>query len=375
MLVDVAIEDGAVPVDLCRAKDRGITDVYLTDLTSSLQTSMSTSRNFRGSSTVIGDDSWISVFLPLERCLVVADHCFAYCEETCLRSVVYTVDPTASDSIQLRICSGAGICSEIGGTFWYEEEDSEMETLIRNTRADRLRYFSVTLPKGDYSAQFIDLGGNAVWPTFVEVKYEDSLCPDALEDNSVLLKVPAVSEAECESLIRNGDAEASDANHTYWLHRRGGISLVRGEGIEGSNAFGQRDSIEADRDAITQFLDTRCLNLRRGRQYEAIAFVKLVNETTGENYVCSPVADSRCPEVGIYRRSFDGSWRRDDVATVVTASSSDQSGYQRIHGVLDVTDEVASASSVFLYVRRQVEGVVMFVDNVSMKLIPIRDGY
>jgi hypothetical protein len=70
--------------------------------------------------------------------------------------------------------------------------------------------------------------------------------------------------------------------------------------------------------------------------------------------------------------SSKGSWRREAVATVVVASLPDPSGYQRIHGILDVTDEVASAASFLFYIRRHVEGVTMLVDNVSMTLVPLR---
>ena len=373
-MVDVEVEDGAVPVDLCTAKDRGIKDVYLTDLTSSLQEATSTSRSFSGSSTIVIDDSVISAFLPPEKCLVFTEQCLAYCKDTCLRTVTLQVDPTASDAIRLRVCNIDGACIDVDGTFWYEEEDTEVETLIKNTRTDRLRYFSATLPKGSYVAEFLDTNGNVVWPTFVKEKYEDALCPTALEDGSVVVTVPPVREAECKHLIRNGDAETSDSDHEYWLHRHGGISVVPGEGLDGSNAFGQLNSTRADQDAIAQFLDIRCLNLMRGRQYEVVAYVKLLNATSGENHWCSPSPESSCPELGIYRQSLEGSWRRDGLATVVAASSSDPSGYQRIHGVFDVTYEVASASSLFLYVRRHVEGATMFVDNVSMSLIPISDG-
>ena len=369
VLVDVSVENGIIPVNLCEAKEHNVTDIYLTDLRSNLQTS--TSRSFIGSSTIISDDSWISTYLPLYQCKVFADQCLAYCEDTCLRTVTYRVDPTGSDTYKLRVCKAEGTCIEIDNTFWYEEEDTEIETLMTNTRSDRLRYFSVTLPKGSYVAHFVDPNGSMVWPTFVEEEYEDALCPNALEDGSVNLVIPTVSASECKSLIRNGNAEASKANHTYWLHRHGGVTLLPGKGIGGSNALGQLNSTEADQDAIAQYLETRCLNLMRGRQYEVVAFVKLVNETTGDDFTCVPDIETDCSEVGIYVLSPDGSWWREDVATVVIASSQDPSGYQRIHGIVDVTDELASAPSILFYIRRQVEGATMLADNVAMTLIPL----
>lgn len=346
--------------------------MYLTDLSSSLLTS--TSRSFDGSSTIVGDDSWFQTFLHSDNCLVYANQCLAYCKDTCLRTVTYQTDPTGSDDYKLRVCNAERTCAEVDNTYWYEEEHTEVETLMQNSRADRLRYFAVTLPRGSYTTELVDSDGNLAWPTFVEEKYEDALCSDALEDGSVDLFVPTVQVAECESLVRNGDAEYSQTDHTYWLHRHGGISLLAGRGIGGSNAFGQVDSTRADRDAIVQYLDVRCLDLMRGRQYEVVAFVRLEDASSGEAIICSPSAESHCPEVGVYWQSSEGSWSREDVTTVVATASSDPSGYQRLHGILDVTDEVADASSVLIYLRRHVEGTDMFVDNVSMTLVSHHDG-
>lgn len=98
-----------------------------------------------------------------------------------------------------------------------------------------------------------------------------------------------------------------------------------------------------------------------------------MNETTGELHTCIPNTDTPCPNIGLYRQSSDGSSRREGLTTVVAALSLDPSGYQRIHGILDVTDDVADSSSVYLYVRRYGEGLTMLVDNVSLKLLPIRN--
>lgn len=369
---NIFVEEGAVPVDLCEAKEQGVDDIWVTDLHSSLQSS--TSRSFSGASTIITEDSWISTFLSSDDCLVFANQCLAYCKDTCLRTVTYQVDPTVSEQYKMRVCNDTGTCIEVNNTFWYEEEDTEVETLVENTRVDRFRYFAVTLPKGSYVAQIIDSnGGKLAWPTFVEEIYQDTFCANSLEIGSVELNVPKTTASECKSLIRNGNAEASSENHTYWLHRHGGVSLLPGMGIDGSNAFGQLNSTEADRDALAQFLDVRCLDLMRGRQYEVVAFVKLQNETTGDSYDCTPSAESRCPEVGLYWKSVEERWSRDDVATVVAAASPDSSGFQRLHGILDVTDEVSDASIVFLYIRRHAEGTILLVDNVSMTLVSIDD--
>ena len=52
---------------------------------------------------------------------------------------------------------------------------------------------------------------------------------------------------------------------------------------------------------------------------------------------------------------------------LTTVSSDSVDGYQRVHGVLKINEEMATASSVLFYVERNKKGLAMLVDDVSMK--------
>jgi hypothetical protein len=363
VMSDISQEDGSVPVNMCDAGSTGVNDMYLTDLGGYSST---TTRNVGGSSSVISDGSPILTFVPQELCTSYPDQCLSYCENTCLRTVTYAVDPASTENFRLRVCSSdnPGRCSESEEAFWYRDYGNEFDTLEYNTRAERPRYFTATLPKGSYRAEFLDTNGNVVWPSFVTERYEKAMCPNALEEGAVVVTVPPVGGSECSNLIRNGNAEASGVDHTHWLHRRGGITLRPGQGIGGSNALATIKSVSTRFDSVAQYLDTRCLNLAVGNQYEINAWVKLVR-SSGEIDICDPEKD-KCPQVGLYGQAADGSyWDEEPFATVVPYVRDGD--YQLVQGLIDVTEEIACASSVLFYIRRNVRSRTMFVDNVSVR--------
>jgi hypothetical protein len=186
----------------------------------------------------------------------------------------------------------------------------------------------------------------------------------------VSLKVPPVAGSTCNNLIRNGDAEASLTDPTFWLHRRGGVALKPGKGRGGGgNAFGDLERIDDEMDAISQYLDTRCLTPQSvGLLYEIKAWVKLVNPVGGSVYACN-INTEKCPEVGIYAYSPSKTWRKEPVASMVSSATIGADGYQLIHGVLEVTGEMVNATSVLFYVERNKKTLAMLVDDVSMEII------
>jgi len=264
--VQIADEE-TVLVDACDAEDIGISDLYLTDVDSSFRPPGSTAV---GTSTIIGDAGSIysfidantgsaASFIDTSKCTTSIYHrCSKYCEDTCLRTVTYTVDPAGTENYVLKVCEvGSGICTEIEGTYYYDVEDTDFETLMRNTRSDRFRYFSVTLPNGNYTATFLD-NGVETWPSFVDETYEDALCTEnVLQEGSVTLQIP--TPAQCDDLIKNGDAESSPDEPLYWLHRKGGVVLNTTDPRNGLGALGDLERTDAGMDSISQYLDTRCL--------------------------------------------------------------------------------------------------------------------
>ena len=51
-------------------------------------------------------------------------------------------------------------------------------------------------------------------------------------------------------------------------------------------AFGDIERTYSSFDAISQFLDTRCLAAKKGSLYEIKVWVKLLNPSTGETFHC-----------------------------------------------------------------------------------------
>lgn len=373
---DVTMSEGVdVPIDLCVASESNVTDVYLTDLTSSLRPAGET---FLGVSSIVSDstDMTALAFLDPNKCTIYADMCYRYCVDTCLRTVTYAVDASYGRGSKLRIelASDPNTCVDTWGSYYYEQTDEMDGTLDvhDNTRSHKHRLYAATLPPGQYVAQFLNETDHPVWPTYVEQTYETPQCDSGFSDGAVTLSVPDATVEECSNLIRNGDAEMSDSSHPHWSHRDGGVQVAIGEGIDGSNALSDYDQREAD-DAIAQYFDTRCLDLLAGRQYEIRVHVKLEHLETegGGPYGCTNA--DRCPEAEILLRrpTEDGqdfeekSW---DVAKEYLRPD-DFNGWRVLHDVFTVDDRISHASSVLFYVERDLADVRMLVDDVSVTLL------
>ena len=337
-------------------------------LTSTVASDRPRARSRERRRIVAGDNP----FVLSDRCIPAPDQCHSYCEDTCLRSVTFAIDPANTEDYTLRVCDeNSDICAQLDGRYWYYEDKTELETAMRNTLSDKLRYFGIALPNGPYTAAFLDGKGRETWPTFVDTIYEDAICDDALLEGSIVVHTPPLREDECYDLIRNGNAEESDSLPLYWLHRRGGIALNTTQGRNGTNAFGDVEPTDSSKDSISQYIDTRCLSAMVDSQYEITAWVKLIDTVNGEPYTCNVDAE-RCPQVGIFAYSQDdGSWTQEPVATMVN-SGVDDDGYQLVQGVVDINEEFASASSVLIFVERNKGNLAMLVDDISMKAMDDR---
>jgi hypothetical protein len=359
------VSEGQI-ANFCRAVNVGIADSYIIDKDSAFGEALGSTGGPSTIMTHTNTHTKLQSFVEPTLCHDYPENCYSYCENTCLRTVTFRVDPSISDEHKLKICKKNDPLNrcEIFDN-WYNHD-----TL------DRFRIFSPALPAGSYSAEFLDELNQVTWPRGLNITYEVDMCNgDGLLEDGIELTVPEVDESQCQNLISNGGAENSSTDPESWVYERDmGLEIVQFAGVGGSNAFGDITTLSDD-DGLTQHLDTRCLSLNKGRQYEVRAYVKLIDDN-GQPVYCDPSIKHGwgCPRImlhyGVYRRTNE-IWRRDleIEAGVTRARNVNEDGYQLVHGIVTIDDSLADASNVKLFVERRANNKEMFVDNVSMTLI------
>ena len=233
---------------------------------------------------------------------------------------------------------------------------------LRNEDTFGHRAFVAHLPPGEYDAVFLDKRGVETFPNFVETRYEAALCPNAFSDEAIHLVIPDPESGECNQLVRNGNLEKSDTEPKHWLSRFGTVKLVPKAGVGGSNALAGVEL--AAKTTLGQFIDSRCIKLAKGQFYELSADIKLtlIND---DPWRCDSKKKS-CPEIGIYTE--DPQEERYLTVAVVDPDATEE-GFQKAFGYVEVDEKMATATELMVYVRANVDKRVLYVDNVSMKLV------
>ena len=359
----ISIEGGAVPnfFDFRAASDNNYSDVYITDLDSSVKPGGSP---FVGVSTAISNTQQMTAFLNKTRCVEFDERRYMYCENTCFRTVTYATDPTETIGLTLKVTATSDPSKSVIVRGFYKEANSTMTTWIRN----RLM-FAASLPFGSYSATFMNAYGQAVWPSFVETTFAPRQCSESISPMNIALETPNLSITQCRDLIRNGDMETSMSYPNYWLHHEsGGVQILPGGGLNKSNALGDVTQLTTS-GALGQSLDTRCLI--RGEQYEMRAWVKLLKD--GFPISCDSV--DGCPVAKIRIRTAensDGLFFQEltiDIATYFVRPYNNN-GWNMLQGVFTIDQRLASGDSVSFFVERRMINFNMSLDNISIVLIP-----
>ena len=346
MIAGISVQDLSDTIDFCDSFHATVTDAYMTDLDGSLCTSFT-----NGPSTLLGHHSVSQAFVDPAKCTENESRCYSYCRETCFRSVRFTTDPFDTEDFKLKLCKhfvgqGPPICIEILGYNQYERSFTQ-------------RAFIAHLPSGTYDAVFVDRFGSETWPVFVDMHLETAFCPTSISEDDINLIVPDLAGSKCSQLVRNGRMEASDDEPKHWMSRFGSLAVAVGDGVQETNAL---VGVEDDAGTIfVQYLDSRCLPKVRGRFYELTADVKLTLD--GNPWFCNSKT-MRCPEIGVYTKEQGFV----PVATVTPEVGED--GFQRVTGFLRVQEYMVAATDAIFFIRSNVNNRIMFVDNVSMVLIP-----
>jgi hypothetical protein len=344
----MSFEEGAQKINFCDANAMNITSFY-TDLDGSFNPT--SSKRSTHPATILSNVPTMLHFVDDKKCTEVLASCYSYCENTCFRSIRYDVDPAGTDDYLVRACSATDPrdCVDFPGYFRGDDP----------TTSARSRMFNVYLPKGKYTTTFVNWKGEKVWPSYVREFYEyDEVCPDSFEDGDVQLTTPPVSLNDCRELVRNTDMDWTNTDEgTMWLHRFGGLKLVRHGGIGASNAL---TSFEPSRsNTFVQYLDTRCFQLMVGSTYEINVWFQL-QDHKGNVYQCDPGKD-KCPEAGL-----DLSFGRSSMAYVDDSKS--RNGFQLLTGTFQITDYLTREKSVGVFITSNKE-LSWYIDSVSITLV------
>ena len=286
-------------------------------------------------------------FIDSSKCTINQGNCYSYCRGICFRTIRYQVEPAGT--YQLKVCKSGSTSNCIFLSGKSRTDDP--------TFAKRPREFIAHLPSGlTYDVTFVTSAGVATWPSFVDTSFDSPLCPEAIQADAVRLIVPSITDTTCSNLIRNGDFQASSTATSSWLHNDGGIALDTNRGVGGTNA-----AVGKERSASTtffQFIDNRCMDVTVGEFYELSASIKLVN-SDGSAFTCSPDRQA-CPDIGVHTNT--GGFQR-----VATVTGTIQNGFHTATGFVQITSSIAAANQVAFYIRSQVNGKLLVVDNVTMK--------
>jgi len=347
----IQFEEGAEKINFCAPKNKHV-PAFFTDLDGSLDPRPSYLRRTLPS-TIMSNDVMMKQFVDESRCTEVTESCSLHCRNTCFRGIRFNVDQAGTEDYLLRVCKALDPtnCMEYHG--YYRGDDP--------TNSDKTRMFDAYLPSGKYSAVFVTESGKKVWPSFVEIAYQqDELCPTALKEGDVVMEVPTPDANVCSQLIRNQNIEfLEDGMHPiFWLHKLGGVGVAKGAGVGKSNALTSTSPDATN--TIVQFIDNRCMHSMAGNSYEITAWVKLVDKK-GIAYACDPMTEV-CPEAGIM-----GPWGRERFAMLASQRSSE--GFQLLQGVVTISGQLATQDVPLAFYLRSNTNLQWYIDNVSMKLI------
>ena len=138
------------------------------------------------------------------------------------------------------------------------------------------RRFSVSLPTGSYTAEFLDEFGVPSWPTYVEEFWlKEPDCTGFVSfDDIDILKPPT----DCDELIRNGGVEFNTTEpwiHTLWKRNQDwGLKVGSGLGVNETDALVTRGRSKHYM-GLGQDVDSRCLESMRGEYYDFSAWMRL----------------------------------------------------------------------------------------------------
>jgi hypothetical protein len=340
---------GGASFDFCSISSGiGNVGVFVVDKDSRILSSSDTTNPFP--STLVPNSHPAIRFLPPDIPIELPKECASYLMHTCLRTVIFFVDPKGTDNLSLRICDRASMstCVSYNAIASAQNPSPKLHQGDDGTRMNVFlrRYFLVNLPNGRFQADFFDTNTNdRVWPTHVEEHWGAVSCAGTdsgylEEGGSIWLPIPPIPSVGSASgglvggvcmdnLIRPEPVTDGITEDTkYWIGNAGGLQVI--SALSSSLICEKDPSLATARSnyILGQYLDTRCLVEQQ--EYTVSLNIRfrddsllVVEEDHGDSNAtedadtaealildCSSSEDSLCPEVGILFKSHDGrkSW-------------------------------------------------------------------
>ena len=130
----------------CTSASISVNDVLITDVDNGLNPD--TSKTITGSSSIVSSKPWMTTFAT-GSCSEMSDQCLSYCENTCLRTLTLNIDRDVSEGYTLHLQNSDGSKSvEVPGNLEVNNNP------YWNNLSDKFRMFSISLPAGEYTAEF-----------------------------------------------------------------------------------------------------------------------------------------------------------------------------------------------------------------------------
>mmetsp|Transcript_16095 Transcript_16095/g.46404 ORF Transcript_16095/g.46404 Transcript_16095/m.46404 type:complete len:1765 (-) Transcript_16095:207-5501(-) len=329
---------------------------------------------------IVSNSSFMNAFMEDGACQDMEGSCSLYCENACYRTLNFAV-PVAfeyEDLVLEVVDDATGKSADFPGYFENKtkvKNNVDVEDVYENFVYQRRRYYSPIVPNGNYTLRFKRKDSNDdLWPMMTEMVWEDEpVCSPFIDDNTTTFVVPTPSAAECSNLVRNPGGEEGTYNH--WMHSGGGIKM-HPEGHTGSFAISS-DGRTGAWQGPGQFIDIRCIS-GTDQKYEVTAKYKLINEADGSEVECDPNqqnvnAFNVCPRVSFRMRQLQGNTIGDAVEVkyaypMAEAVAPFTSGsWNDLYGVFTVTETMAAADSIFMFIERAKPGVDIVVDDVLIQ--------
>jgi hypothetical protein len=361
---NVTVEDSrGTIIDGCRAFSYGYPDIVINDIDGSLDPD-----KIASSGALVSDHEYMTGLFG-DSCKSTTK-CMAYCTGVCLGMFTFFTERFGTENYKLRVTDTASesFVDIPGHARTYNER-------FATYAYDGQRSFSASLPKGEYTAEFVDEFGNSVWPTYAEEQWaQPADCDGGVTIGDVTLIKPTIdATTECAEMIRNGES-ANRTDVTPWIHTKWYSEVVNvlkeGAGKDGGNAI-EMFQRTYHWTGMGQNLNSLCTDAEEGEFYEFSAWMKMTDTNGNPSTNIDLNREwwrNQSPILTFVERKYRDESTKEylynaeqrDLAAVVRPYSSD--GWNRVHGIF----KMPTSPRTWLEIERAPDNVQFVLDSASL---------